>query len=425
MLVPLLLALLAAFLTAAVVFFVKGLSVRREGALARAALAARGEPRFAGQKRGKGARPELCVPITRIPIEGRDLSVTVYHHAFPSDPGEIPCWTYVSDGLRAHGQKEIVFTVACREGEPVDTFPDDPIELAALIHDLAKQGRVVDIGGRTELGDRGPGILGNDAFRGLLYTPPQASNFPPPDSPFLVAVALTRGELHLAMEQGMVRMMSLLGYHYRFYPMPPWIDRDRKEIAHVDAMRASILDKVPRAYLTDLTVCEEVTAARRIEREQPEVGLTKWSRRGPSRIHVRVGPKAASMLMELLAEPQAAQGFALLAGLEPTADACLIWKPGQTEPTAIGPEGRLGSRTCGNFLIVVPGQDKCEGRLVEDGFGMTLTRAAWADLRAAIAAREPLLIACEGEGMGFELSFAEQPPYDLPPRRFDAEPYDA
>jgi len=392
-------------------------------ASSRSALGAE-EERFAlPNRRGKGgAIPDVCVQIAGVRLN-EHLVVNIYHHALPPSPEPIACWTYVSQGLRARGQKEIVCSVACRKGEPVDAFPRDLLEMYAVIDDFACKGQLVDVGGRSEIGDGGPGILGNAAFRGMLYTPPQLGNFPAPDSPFLTAVALTRGELHLAMEQGMVRMMALLGHHYRFYPTPPWIDRDRKEIAHVEGMRTSILDKVTRAYATDLTVCEEVTVPRRIEREQPEVGLTQLAR-APSRIHLRVGTKAAIALRELLAQPQAEGGFALLTGLEPTADACYIWKPGQTEPTAIGPTGRMGSRACGNFLILVPGQDKCEGRLLEDGFGVGLTDAAWADFRAAIAARAPLSIPGEGDAMGFDLSWPEGE-NDLPTSYGGGGPHDA
>jgi hypothetical protein len=35
----------------------------------------------------------------------------------------IPCWTYVSDGLRAHGQKELLLTRRRNDDEPRRHFP--------------------------------------------------------------------------------------------------------------------------------------------------------------------------------------------------------------------------------------------------------------------------------------------------------------
>ena len=58
----------------------------------------------------------------------------------------IPCWTYVSDGLRAHGQKELLLTLRRNDDEPPETFPREPFRFFTLMHSFAEQGRVVDAG---------------------------------------------------------------------------------------------------------------------------------------------------------------------------------------------------------------------------------------------------------------------------------------
>ena len=126
---------------------------------------------------------------------------------------------------------------------------------------------------------------------------------------------------------------------------------------------------------------------------QEEVRVTQ---EGPQ-TDIRVGPDAPNLLQKPFAELAIDVPVALLTDLDPRANGCFVWEPGQPEPGAITAPGSDGSRLCGSFALFVPGQPTNEVRIVEDGFGIMLTDTAWGQIRRALLqAEEPVLIQCKG-----------------------------
>ena len=88
---------------------------------------------------------ELTWPV-RVEVVPGKLSVRIYRHDVDTQHGPIACWSYVTQGLTALQQTEIVFTLRRDAGEPSDAFPRDPLQLFAAIHPLAEAGqRVADL----------------------------------------------------------------------------------------------------------------------------------------------------------------------------------------------------------------------------------------------------------------------------------------
>ena len=87
--------------------------------------------------------------VSTVHILPGELTAKVYWHTIPYNP-PIPCWTYVTQGLSAHQQKELVITVK-RSGTADDEAPGFVSELLMYIFALAKQGRTVDAGAYTSL----------------------------------------------------------------------------------------------------------------------------------------------------------------------------------------------------------------------------------------------------------------------------------
>ena len=48
---------------------------------------------------------------TYIELVPEELDLRVFRHQVDSLDGPVACWSYVTDGLRRHGQKDIVFTL--------------------------------------------------------------------------------------------------------------------------------------------------------------------------------------------------------------------------------------------------------------------------------------------------------------------------
>jgi hypothetical protein len=301
-----------------------------------------------------------------VQIANGEASVALYAHDVGPADQPVPCWSYVSEGLAAFGQREIMFTLRRAPGEALP--PGDGIGLLESVARLAKGGKLVDPGGLTEFGPRG--FLGNASLRGLVYAPakPTADVRVPPDA--LAAVALFGDELEAVKRYGATRVLARLGRATTFFPFPPWSERARQPVA---GALASVLEPVGGLTLPDASVSIE--------------GDT---------IFVRLLPTCAPLLAKAFEALPDDRPIALHVGLAPGASACLVWSPGQTAPEAISMPGADGSRIGACYLGLVPQPNADEVRLFEDGVMALVTDKPWASLRAALASGKPFRLARGG-----------------------------
>jgi len=320
---------------------------------------------------------EPAAPVDVELIAGK-LSARIYVHEIDARQGSIPCWSYVTDGLIGQQQAELVFTLRRDPGEPSDGFPPDPLQLFVAVYQLAEQGKRATSGSFTQFGDR------NFFGHHLLYASaqPLAGVTLPPDC--LAALLVTADELRAVREFGCTRVLARLGQASAYYPFPPWADRRRQGLSLTRTFEASLLSKIPRASAQGVCVSVKdnriIVSARRAE--QPS-----WPER--------------------LAQLPDNVPFALLTALDPTANGCLVWVPGQKGPEAITPPGSDGSRLCGCFILFLADQPVNGGKLLEDGFAMELTRDAWQAIRRALVDGQELSIAATGGGMSFALTWRD------------------
>jgi hypothetical protein len=85
---------------------------------------------------------------TRRDLAGGALHARVVAHTVETPVESVPCWTYVTDGLLAVGQKELTLTVAREAGE--NSPPPSPFGFFETAWELAKSGRIVDVGDFTK-----------------------------------------------------------------------------------------------------------------------------------------------------------------------------------------------------------------------------------------------------------------------------------
>jgi hypothetical protein len=327
--------------------------------------------------------------LETVEVVSGKLHVRVFSHVIASASGPVPCWTYVSDGLRGAGQKEILFSVKREAGEAEAAFPRELLGLYATLHRFAHEGKVVEAGGVTRLGPSGPGFLRED-LRGILYIAGQAIAGVPIERPFLTAIICSGAECDVASRLGHVRLLSLIGRHYAYFPTAPWLDRRRAELVRPEAMASSVLNNV-RTMVAP-------TAAARMEAGGG----------AGSRIVLKLRRAKASALDAALAQIPPAQAVALLVGLDPRCDAALVWSAGQREPSAISAAGSKGERIAGNFVLLVPGVAEDGARILEDGFSVMMTASTWERFRAALAARTEFDVPSAAPSMGFSLVWLDE-----------------
>jgi hypothetical protein len=333
------------------------------------------------RRTGKAKQERVQFPVHFELIPG-ELSAHVYLHELESRDGPVACWSYVSDGLWAHRQKELIFTLGQGRGQAASEFPDDPLKFFAGIYPYAKEGQVVDAGDFTELG--APIILGH---KSIVYAEPQLfEDFSVP-SPSLAAVLLKDEELEAVKAFGFTRVLARLGQAYGHYPYPSWFDPTRGSLPFEEAMQKSVLGQVNRIRVRG------ARASVSREKNQIELHITR---------------KAGQFLHEQLSQFPSDAVIALLTELDPRANGCLVWEPGQSQPAAATPPNSDGSQLAGCFIGFVPQQSEDGGQLTEDGFMMLLTDSSWMRIRKAWESGEAVSLPGEGERIGFSLKTVKE-----------------
>jgi hypothetical protein len=317
---------------------------------------------------------QLRFPVVVEIIPGA-LSASVHSHKVFGVHGDVPCWSYVSRGLRAREHDEVVFTMRREVDEPEDQFPDEPLQLFALFHRVAGEGQRVGPGGITEFGSRR--FFGHH----LVYVrarPLDGVTLPPS---CLAALPVNDEELRAVRMFGLTRVLARMGEAAKHYPYPPWIERRRSGLPFARVCEESLLAKLPRSSFSVRVVMSN------------------------NRVTAMVLRSAQPQLRQTVV---ADHPFALLTDLDETADSCLVWQPGQHGPCAIAPPRSTGARTSGCFLAFLPEQPDNGAILVEDGFVLQLTTASWATLLRALADGTDLSLPTSNAGMSFALRWVEE-----------------
>jgi hypothetical protein len=269
--------------------------------------------------------------------------------------------------LQRFGQPEIVFTLARTRGETL--APPQPIQLFRIIHDFARAGQIVGAGGVTQFGD--------DKFFGrhLTYIPAQRLPGIAIPSAAICAILVTADEVLAVGQFGSARVTARLGNAARYYPCPPWSDRSRPGIAFAATRRESMLARLET-----------------ILRPGRGCGIHQ----ADGEIVLRLGESARAALATQLERTPDGKTFGVLTEIEPDADACLVWQPGQSAMAAIAPPGSTGRHICGCMLLIAIGMQEDSVHQTEDGFGVVLTDASWRAVKDAIDRGERLRIAANG-----------------------------
>src|SRR5205085_2176754 len=92
------------------------------------------------------------------------LKITVHEHEIKRRGDTLPCWTYITEGLRSAGQKELQFVLVQEPGETAGSFPREVLGFFSLVLRLAREGRLVDAGAYTQLG-----VTPLCDYHGILY----------------------------------------------------------------------------------------------------------------------------------------------------------------------------------------------------------------------------------------------------------------
>jgi hypothetical protein len=284
---------------------------------------------------------------------------------------DVPCFSYVTRGLVASGQAELVFTLRRAPHDRLEHAPLAPLSLLQAIAGLAQQNRLVSEGGITEVGPSG--LFGRPQLRGLVYQrawPMEGVDLPPG---CLAAICIVGHEMDTVKRFGSLRVLARLGRVNRFFPTMLWCDLDRAPLMAPE--QQTMLEGVASGSLSGVSVVME---GERVVMRLPQ----------------------GKQVPEL---PPPEVPLAFLTTLDAHADACLVWSPGQQGPEAISSPGSRGARVSGCFVLFVPQQERDGASVFEDGFVCMLTDRSWAQVRHALATRAPVSIpGMDGKALAIE-----------------------
>lgn len=297
----------------------------------------------------------------RIEVVPGKLFVSFFEHSIERAPGRF--WSFVSEGLQAFGQQEIVFTLKANAEEK--EAPQHIFDYFSMVYQCASQGRLVYAGCFSAFGPEGFII---HPWRGLVYA--EAHTFPgvaiPKDA--LTAIAVYEDELEIAQNVGGFRILGRLGKRYSYFPFTPWSDRSRPSAAYPKD-KESVLFQVTSFYIrgSSLLLAQDTVTLR----------LTK---------------DAAQKFSEQAAQIPPDIAFALITQPPETANAWLTWEPGQQNPFAITPPAGGGSLIAGYSLVIGVGQQEDQVDLFEDGFSMLMRPETWQKLKESLRAQRDCTI---------------------------------
>jgi len=295
---------------------------------------------------------------------------------------EMICWTYVSDGLKKVGQKELLISIKKSDEEKNSDFPQAPVEFFKTVFQHSIRKEFINIGSISEFGD--VGFLSDD-FPAATYVNSQTLGdwFPPENS--LATVLLTREELKASNYVGVSRIASLLGKSSMHFPCPVWNDLARKSVVDdklLAVMEESFVAQMPRILIRD----SGVSAADKV-------------------IDLQL-PLSARHFFTQLSELAVDSALLLLLDFDERADAVLVFQQDKdAAPLAISAPGLQGNRVAGSFICFAPAQSDDHGMIIEDGFAISLKAETWEELRHSLVNGSPFYLPRQRDGYDFRLAW--------------------
>jgi hypothetical protein len=353
-----------------------------------------------------GGAARKSAPVTGFPCRRdlipRQLAVHIYLIEDGELPGPGPCWAYVSEGLRRHGQQEVAFILRCRPGERQADFPDAPLPYFQSLYRQAEQGQRVAAGDYHKF----KGFFGQNDPVGMAYIPREV--LPGVDLPedVLIAILLTGPEVAVVEQIGSYRVLTLLGQANWYFPCPPWSDRDRASVLSVRELESSVLSQTPVLYVKRVNVLmrsPQQSATPLPPRQVAE--LPRCSEH--QHLYLHVDRAALPALQDLLARLPDQSPFALMTEPHPRGNARLVWKPGQDHIRAIRPSHSDSTQMTGGFVLfsLSPGEEG--GDICEDGFLVLLSPTAWVKLRGGLLSGQSVAVAANGDRAPLTLAWNE------------------
>jgi len=275
-----------------------------------------------------------------------NLKVDIHLHQFFLGDRDRHCWTYVTRGMSAHHQREMVLSLIADDDADTEDFPKTPVKMFELLAERTRSGKVVESGDATRLGQKG--IL---SFPCLFYVP--AIQFPgiPSLDEHLALVLVHEGEYEYAKHYGLTRFLSRLGKFCSSFPYPTWNTAARPSLFPTSSKELSILADASHVMAEHSHVHQQASV-----------------------LQLQLQKRDEDNVIDALKALDKNRVATINTAFSPRCDASLYWQEGQGEPGAYAaPEASTGL-IGGSFFSISYGDEPGMG-IIEDGFSVTLPGA--------------------------------------------------
>ena len=162
----------------------------------------------------------------KLELVPKRLIVSIYQQDLPGKGSHIPSWIFVSHGLAALKQRELVFVLRINDSDQANKFPKTPLPLFIFLFKAILQKKRFTIGDVVRFGEKG--LMG---FGGMGFTFGNINSrqiqLPPH---YLNCILLTREEVVAAQAFGVTRVLARMGFESNRFPFNPWNDDQRKSM---------------------------------------------------------------------------------------------------------------------------------------------------------------------------------------------------
>jgi len=290
----------------------------------------------------------------------RSLKVEVYLHEFFLGDRNRSCWTYLTQGMTAHGQREMALSLLVDDDADPTDLPKTPLKMFKLLHERRSGDRQVDLGGSTRLGQTG--IFG---FPCLFYVPAiQFADLPNLDD-VLGLILVHEEEFEYARQYGLTRLLSRLGKFCSSFPYPTWNTQARPSLFNAGTRELSLLTDAGHISL-DHSAVEQAG-----EQLQLHLSVTDLSR-----------------LRKALDQLELDQLAIFNTAFSLACDASLYWQEGQQQPGAYAAPDASGGIIGGSFISVCR-TDAGSFAITEDGYAASFDPGQFQQLIEAVRNTEP------------------------------------
>lgn len=288
-----------------------------------------------------------------------------------------PRWLITSEGFAAQGHPEVVLLLdaAADEAQP----PEEALGIFEHMQLEASRGRWLSVG---DVVDFGGSILGDHVAFTLIS--PRLPSGLEVERDTLQMVLLKGAESELLKGCGEARFLACWSAARAVWPGVLWSSREREPL-DVDGMaEQSLMALLPRLRLPEAsTMLADGALTLRLPRS--------------ARAHFARGLDVAGAV-------------ALLTDHDTSADACLVWKPGEPGSHLSVDAGTANARLTGSFVAIIGNQESNGARLHEDGFVLMCRQDTWERILKALAEGDDLDVEGESQLMPLHIRWEEDRP---------------